>query len=189
MRVPEMVRDFFDWRWAPCVGLTTGSLAFVALALLLIPTRFGSEVRDAATLSSFANAGPREARYASSLSASRPESERQHEDFRVARTAPPSGPRTSEARAPLQRGFSPILERPERLEPPAHAPPQPVAALALPPVAALVAAPVPSPVAAPAPPPVAASVPAPAPTVEPLVPGSVVVPPVPAGESRSVAVP
>ena len=159
MRVPELVRDFFDWRWAPCVGLTAGSLAFVALALLLIPTRFGAEPRPDAMLSSFPSPRPQRTRYTSSLSANLGEPEQLQDESRVARAAPVSGPKGNEPRAPLQRGFSPILDRPE----PPPAPPAP-AAIAT---------------AAPAPPPVAE---APA-----TAPGSAVVnPPAPGGEPREV---
>jgi hypothetical protein len=42
MRVPRLISEFIEWRWAPCVGLTAGSLAFVALSLLLIPTQIES---------------------------------------------------------------------------------------------------------------------------------------------------
>ncbi len=66
MRAPQMVNDFFEWRWAPCVGLTAGSLAFVAFALLLIPTRFDGEPRTARTLSAFDSPRTQRALYASS---------------------------------------------------------------------------------------------------------------------------
>ncbi len=35
--------QFLAWRWAPFAGLVAGSLAFIALALLLIPDHLGSE--------------------------------------------------------------------------------------------------------------------------------------------------
>jgi len=165
MRVPEMVSDFFDWRWAPCVGLTAGSLAFVVLAVLLIPTRFDGEPRAAATLSSFPNPRPQRALYASSLAASLAETEHAPDDSRMARPAPQSNPQAIQTGASFQRGFSPILDRPPAPPPAAPAPP-------------------PAPAPAPAP-----AAPVIAPAVEPLAtaPSSVVVPqPVPGGESREV---
>jgi len=118
-----MVSDFFEWRWAPCVGLTTGSLAFVALALLLIPTRFGGEPRVANTLGSFDSPRPQRALYSSSLARSLTEPEEaRFEHAPVARQLPPSAPRAAETSAPPARGFSPILDRPE----PPPAPPAPM---------------------------------------------------------------
>ena len=127
MRLPQLVSDFFQWRWAPCVGLTAGSLAFVALALILIPTRFGGEPREV-NLSSYQNPLPQRAIFSSALARSALQSDEPRTDARGdARPAPPALPQ----RAPAQRGFSPIIERPEPLpptpppaavEPPAPAP-------------------------------------------------------------------
>ncbi len=39
MRAPRVVREFFEWRWATCIALIAGALAFVVLALLLIPAQ------------------------------------------------------------------------------------------------------------------------------------------------------
>jgi hypothetical protein len=160
MRVPQMVNDFVEWRWAPCVGLTAGSLAFVALALLLIPTSIG-EPRAVSTLQSFDSSPPQRALYGSSLAQNLTEPvEAPRSEARVARAQPARAARSNELSPPPQRGFSPVLERPE---PPAPEPPPP-----------------------PAPPPVAPAAPTAAP--EPL-PGSVVViQPVPGGESREVTV-
>jgi len=129
MRVPQMVSEFLEWRWAPCVGLTAGSLAFVALAILLIPTRFG-EPRVPATLTSFDSPRPQRALYGSSLARSLAEPQRELETAGVSRSAPPSSRQITETGAPPQRGFSPILDRPE---PP---PPPSVVAPAVPPVPA-----------------------------------------------------
>jgi hypothetical protein len=165
MRAPQWVSDFFDWRWAPCVGLTAGSLAFVALALLLIPTHFGGEPRVVGSLSAYENARPQRAIFSSALTRSEVDAEERRPDLarnaRIARAAPPPLPQTPEASAPPQRGFSPVLERAEPIPPPA------------PPV------PAPAP-ATPAPP--SATAEAPAPT-----PGTVLIQPVPGGESREVA--
>ena len=158
MRAPQWVSDFFDWRWAPCVGLTAGSLAFVALALLLIPTHFGGEPRVVSSLSTYESQRPQRAIFSSALS--RPEAdaeERQAEvsrNARVARAVSPPLPRTTEGGVPSQRGFSPILERAEPV--PAPAPPVPAPA-------------------------------APSATIEPPAPGTVVIQPVPGGEFREVS--
>lgn len=123
MRAPQWVSDFFDWRWAPCVGLTAGSLAFVALALLLIPTRFGGEPRVVSTFRAYE--APRSQRAIFSSALTRPETaaeDRAAEVARVAPVVPQPSPQTGEEIAPApQRGFSPILERAE----PVPAPPSP----------------------------------------------------------------
>jgi hypothetical protein len=53
MRALDWVRDFLRWRWAPCVGLITGSLAFIALVLLLIPAPTAVATRAALTFPTF----------------------------------------------------------------------------------------------------------------------------------------
>ena len=53
MRAPRWLKDFSEWRWAPFIALFGAALAFVALALLLIPTRFESTSRDAFAARSF----------------------------------------------------------------------------------------------------------------------------------------
>ena len=157
MRVPPMVSDFFEWRWAPCVGLSAGSLGFVALALLLIPTRI--DAGPAATSSDLSNASamldrpttasPPRALFGAALP----------RDFaganHVSDPAPaPPRPRVkpSEAPANVARGFSPIIDRPE---PPAPPPPPP-------PTMAAEAAPAPPPPPATPPPPASAAPPPPA---------------------------
>ncbi|HET7543325.1 MAG TPA: hypothetical protein VFK05_25805 [Polyangiaceae bacterium] len=140
MRLPQWVSDFFEWRWAPCFGLTAGSLAFVALALILIPTRFGGEPRALSNLSTYQNPPPQRAIFSSALARSAVESDEPRTDARrVARPAPSPAPQRTESGAPLQRGFSPVIERPEPLPPPAPPPtPTPAAAEQPPPAAASV---------------------------------------------------
>jgi hypothetical protein len=153
-----MVSDFFEWRWAPCVGLTGGSLAFVALAVLLIPTRVG-EPRAITPLNTESSPPPQRALYGSSLARNLTEPAEPRPNIRVARSMPPPAPRSAEMSPPPQRGFSPIIDRPE---PPA---PPPIEVVA----------------------PVAPVAPAPAP--EPPPPGSTItIQPVPGGESREVTV-
>jgi hypothetical protein len=165
MRAPQWVSDFFEWRWAPCVGLTAGSLAFVALALVLIPTQLGGEPHVANTLSAYESPHPQRAIFNSALA--RPETDAEERrvevarNARVARAVATSVPRTSEAAPAPQRGFSPILERPEPVPPPA----------------------------APVPPPAPAAVPAAAPTTADApaaAPSTVLIQPVPGGEAREV---
>ena len=138
MRVPQLVSDFFDWRWAPCVGLTAGSLAFVALALLFIPKRLGGEPQVISTLSSLDYPRPQRAILGASLTRSATQVEvPREEELRVARALPPPSPPSNEVSAPPQRGFSPILDRPEPLPAaPAPAPPPPALTAAEPPAPA-----------------------------------------------------
>lgn len=179
MRSPQLVNDFIQWRWAPCVGLTAGSLAFVVLALLVIPTHVGGESRSASALNSYEAPRPQRAIFSSALA--RPDTEaeeRRPEPVRIARVAPQPPARSSETSAPLQRGFSPIIERPEPVAAPVPVPaPEPVPA----PVA--VAVPVPSAAAIAT---ATATALAPAEAPAPM-PGTVVIQPVPGGESREVA--
>lgn len=116
MRLPQLVSDFVQWRWAPCVGLTGGSLAFVALALLLIPTRFGGEPREVDRLSSYQTPAQQRAIFSSALAREAVESDEPRADARhVVRPTPAPVAQRAHAGAPLQRGFSPIIERPEPL--------------------------------------------------------------------------
>jgi hypothetical protein len=118
----------------PCVALTAGSLAFVALALLLIPSQLegghasGSlaafDQRPAATRSMF-NA---------SLAQGAALAERASEDARAPNArrelaSPAALPVVSQA-----RGFSPVIDRPAQPEipPPPPPPPAPVAEMAPP---------------------------------------------------------
>jgi hypothetical protein len=152
-----MVSDFFEWRWAPCVGLTAGSLGFVALALLLIPTSVAVDPRAASTLTAFDSTPPQRALYGSSLARDLTDRAEAQRTTRVARSVPPPSPRSNETSPPPQRGFSPIIERPEPAPPPIEAVPPTAPAM---------------PVAPPEP-----------------VPGStVIIQPVPGGESREVTV-
>jgi len=138
MRVPQMVSDFFEWRWAPCVGLTGGSLAFVAFAVLLIPTRPEGEPR-VVTASALDNPQPQRAQYTASLARAVPEPDDTQQEHTVARpivrTPPPTAGRAVPASPPPARGFSPILDRPPppmpvptpmAVPPPMPAPPVPV---------------------------------------------------------------
>lgn len=42
MQAPAWVSGFVQWRWMPSVALVSGSLAFVAIAVLVVPEDFGS---------------------------------------------------------------------------------------------------------------------------------------------------
>ncbi|HYQ45954.1 MAG TPA: hypothetical protein VER11_28485 [Polyangiaceae bacterium] len=117
MRVPQLVTDFFEWRWAPCIGLTAGSLAFVAFAVLLIPTRIGGEPRVVSALSGYESAQPQRTIFSSSLARNATEHEERAEGERVARAVPAVAAAISTPSRPPQRGFSPVLERPEPIIP------------------------------------------------------------------------
>ncbi|MET0793950.1 MAG: hypothetical protein ABW061_20690 [Polyangiaceae bacterium] len=159
MRVPPLVSEFFEWRWAPCVGLTAGSLAFVALSLLLIPTQFdGSPAlsfpNESAMLTRPTAVNPPHALFGASLPSNVSSMSRNSDP-----ASPPSRPErvdpppASQPAAPIQRGFSPILDRPEPLAPPPPAPPPPPTPqppVAPPPVAPAEVAPAQPPSAAPA---------------------------------------
>jgi len=137
MRVPQLVSDFVEWRWAPCVGLTAGSLTFVALALLLIPTRLGGEPRVVSTLSSFENARPQRAIFSSSLTGKLTEpTARLGEELSVARSLPQPSPQGNETGVAPRRGFSPTIDRPEPLPAPVPAPAPAPAAVEPPPAPA-----------------------------------------------------
>jgi hypothetical protein len=125
MRVPQLVSDFVEWRWAPCVGLTAGSLTFVALALLLIPTRLGGEPSVVRTLGSFDSARPQREIFCSSLTGKLTEpTARLSDELSVARSLPQPSPQGNETGVAPRRGFSPIIDRPE---PPPAPPPAPTA--------------------------------------------------------------
>jgi len=129
MRAPPLLRDFFEWRWAPCVGLTAGSLAFVVLALLLIPTRFEGALNagnssDESALLDRTSAIPPRAYLGASLPRSFPSVGRTSEQASpspVREERAESPPALNEPAAPQARGFSPIIDRPA--PPPAPAPP------------------------------------------------------------------
>src|SRR4051812_4746134 len=135
MRAPPLISEFFEWRWAPCVGLTAGSLAFVALALLLIPTSFdnaasatnGSNMASETALLERAAAAPPRALLGASLPRSFAgvgRASEQPSSPPTRRERPESSPGTSEPAAPPARGFSPIIDRPDPPPaPPALAPP------------------------------------------------------------------
>jgi hypothetical protein len=121
MRTPQVISDFLDWRWAPSVGLTAGSLAFVALALLLIPTSFGP-----------APAGIVDSGAGILAVQQQPSVPRKRALFSsaIAEGASASDGRHAQAvaeSAPVQRGFSPVADRPEPTAQPLEqvAPPPP----------------------------------------------------------------
>jgi hypothetical protein len=122
MRAARIVRDFLEWRWAPCVALTAGSLAYVGLALLLIPNELGSGSSSADGTAIFARPTqlPNTA-FASSLARSPFESTPSTHEAAPHPTAPPRAPE-----APVRRGFSPPIEQPEAPPPPPPPPPPPV---------------------------------------------------------------
>jgi hypothetical protein len=123
MRAPQIVRDFLEWRWAPCVALTVGSLTYVGLAVLLIPTQIdgGSRPSDLATAFDRSAALPGTA-FAASLapnSVAAPPTAHEpvrHTSSQNAANDPMGAPR---------RGFSPPIEQPETPPQPPPPPPPP----------------------------------------------------------------
>jgi len=124
MRAARIVRHFLEWRWAPCVALTAGALAYVGLAVLLIPSELGSGPSSAGGTAVFARPSqlPNTA-FASSLTQSSFESmPSTHE----ATPRPAVLPRAAEPVTVPRRGFSPPIEQPEAPPPPPPPPPPPV---------------------------------------------------------------
>ena len=174
MRAAQIFREFFEWRWAPCVGLTAGSLAYVGLALLIIPSQIdgsshppdgGPAVNAATALTNTAFASSlTQSSFAAAVPAAR---EPMH------RPAPPT-PTFNDAASPPRRGFSPPIDQPP--PPPPPPPPAPVQAAA---------APTPTPGATPAPAPGQA---APPPTQQPVLNASAAEPaPTPPAPGESPA--
>jgi len=125
MRMPPLIKDFLAWRWAPCVALTMGSLAFVCLAVLLIPSQIDAARSTDASSAFDQPARSTHAMYNASLaqgvalaqntvSQGATENAPQPQPTRF-RAPPPASP------MPVARGFSPVLER---AEPPAAPPPE-----------------------------------------------------------------
>ncbi len=121
MRAPQIVRDFLAWRWAPCVALTVGSLTYVALAVLLIPSQIdgGSRPSDLATAFDRSAARPSTAFGASLTPNSVAAPPTAHEPARHALQNSANDPMG----AP-RRGFSPPIEQPEAPPQPPAPPPQ-----------------------------------------------------------------
>jgi hypothetical protein len=88
MALPPVISDFLDWRWMPCVALTAGSLVFVGLAVLLIPSQIDG-AKPTASLSSFDRpAAPPSTTFGASL----PQSPMMGEPVRRVMMAPPAPP-------------------------------------------------------------------------------------------------
>ena len=122
MRVPQLVSDFFAWRWSPCVGLTAGSLTFVLLALLLIPSQVGEPPPRKDVLGAF-EPPARRALFGASLAQ---ETRDIGPGLAAETTAPRARQRPVDPVSPApQRGFSPIADR----EPPPVPPVPPVPAV------------------------------------------------------------
>lgn len=58
MRTPRWLREFSEWRWAACVWLIAGALAFIALALWLIPTQLNVAAPSAEVTQALATCAP-----------------------------------------------------------------------------------------------------------------------------------
>ena len=112
MRVPRLISECIEWRWAPCVGLTAGSLAFVALSLLLIPKQIESAppLADSWQVNRAGVASQQRALFGASLVQGNESMAQPHSD---SETAPGTiAPDPAQAVAVLgSRGFSPIADR------------------------------------------------------------------------------
>jgi outer membrane biosynthesis protein TonB len=51
MRAPAFIVSFVQWRWTPSVALVVGSLAFVGIAVLVVPDDFGAVTSGADRMS------------------------------------------------------------------------------------------------------------------------------------------
>ncbi|HEY4104232.1 MAG TPA: hypothetical protein VGM44_10090, partial [Polyangiaceae bacterium] len=107
MRAPQILTDFFEWRWAPCVALTAGSIVYVGLAVLFIPNQFDTSASSNSAAASMLGApATPSTTFASSVAQTaftsapaRPEAAR--------RFVSPAQPAVEQ---PVRRGFSPPLE-------------------------------------------------------------------------------
>jgi outer membrane biosynthesis protein TonB len=125
MRAPQIVRDFLEWRWAPCVALTAGSLAYVGFAVLLIPSQIDGGSRTSDLPASFDRSAtlPNTA-FAASLTQNSPAAPPTvHEPMH---RSPPPAP--NDPVGVPRRGFSPPIEQPDPPPPPPPPPSQPVQA-------------------------------------------------------------
>jgi hypothetical protein len=139
----------------PCVALTAGSLTFVGLALLLIPSEVDATSRGNASLSTFEQR-PAVSRsmFNASLTQGTVLAERATDEARAPSPRVEAAPAAPVPGLQQARGFSPIAERPDQPEappPPPSPPPAPPPALIIPEVAQpLPVIPPPTPVAPPA---------------------------------------
>ena len=127
MRVPPLVREFLEWRWTPCVALIAGSLAFVGLALLLIPSQLESSPRSA-SLAGFDQPPPAARTLFGASLAQGASLAAEHASDEARAPSPRLPPPPSPAAMPevqQARGFSPIIERADRPPPPDTSPPPP----------------------------------------------------------------
>jgi hypothetical protein len=109
MQVPPPIKEFLRWRWSPCVALTAGSLAFVALAVLLIPGQVDGEPRQQLSVFDRPRAAPT-AMLNASLAQGVSMTERAAEDV--------SEPRLREQPIAMPRAPAPPIERAEVVTPP-----------------------------------------------------------------------
>jgi hypothetical protein len=141
MRVPRLIKDFMEWRWAPCMGLIAASLAFVALAMLLIPSQFDGAAGAGRSASGFDRPNLPSTTFGASIAQqSAPIAQRGTEDvsppaIRMPHTQPTAAPQNGDPVGVPQRGFSPLVDRGDRPLPPMPEAPPPAAPAATPPPA------------------------------------------------------
>src|SRR5450432_324949 len=134
MRAAQIVRDFFEWRWAPCVALTVGSLAYVGLAVLLIPSELDGGARSSDVPRAFDRsvAQPNTA-FASSLTQNSFATTSTGRDSVRHTAPPPPPPPASDPASVPRRGLSPPIEQPAPPPPPPPPPPPMQVATPIPP--------------------------------------------------------
>lgn len=143
MKALSRVLELARWRWTPFLALVGGSLVYVVLVVLLVPSRIGetrSLRRTASATDEFRGVSPRGGSLANTMRAPPPPQGASFMQPPPQPVAPAIDPPSPDS--PSRFGFSPPLPRPEAPPPPE---PPPVAPPPAPPPTPQVAPPVVSP--------------------------------------------
>jgi hypothetical protein len=129
MRVPKVLVDLVEWRWAPAAALSLGAVFYVGLVVAVIPERIGAS-RNSQTegrlFTSPASTSLFAARVGASLDGQRESVESESAPPAAHRTMPaPAAPVIHDSPSSARRGFSPPLPRPEPEAAPPPLPPPP----------------------------------------------------------------
>jgi hypothetical protein len=120
MATPKFISEFFSWRWMPCVLLASGSLVYVGLALLLVPS--GEESHSGSDSASATLRGSQSPSFGSSLFSS---SHAKTLDQTTAAATAAAAAVVAASPAPggiSRRGFSPPIEHAAPPPPPPQPP-------------------------------------------------------------------
>lgn len=121
MQLLGSVTRFFQWRWAPCVGLVLGALAFITLAVAFIPEQLGAIAEGEDGGDALETVGTEKEQTASE--AAMPARKRAQRKLSAATPGPTPTPDST-----VQGFFSaPTVELPPPLEEPPPPPPPPPA--------------------------------------------------------------